>query len=133
MRSEPQPQRLDSAPEPPDFLSLEAATEWRRLAPELIRLGLLTGLDLAVFSAYCAAWGRWAEAERLIAEVGTLTVTSARGHETPHPLLRLSSAAANDALRFGSEFGLTPCSLARLDGCEPPPSGKFAGLLGPAI
>ena len=42
-------------PRRPSWLSPEAREEWRRLAPELTRLGLLTLLDRAALTIYCDA------------------------------------------------------------------------------
>ena len=40
IRPEPQPEQPPTPPEPPDFLTGYAFDEWRRVAPELHRLGL---------------------------------------------------------------------------------------------
>jgi P27 family predicted phage terminase small subunit len=53
--------------EPPDFLSAYARDEWRRVAPELHRLGLVTTLDVALLAVYCTAYARWRTAEELLA------------------------------------------------------------------
>ena len=63
---EPQPPR--NQPTCPAHLSPTAKAEWKRLAQSLNKMGLLTQVDRAVFSAYCQAYGRWVEAERKLAE-----------------------------------------------------------------
>ena len=129
--SEPQPQRLEQAPEPPAFLIPEAKAEWRRIAPELVELGLLTSLDLQPFAAYCQACGRAEQAERIFAETGgALTIRGARGGEIVNPLLRIARDAANEALRLGAEFGCTPASRSRLRGTGQPQPSKFGDLIG---
>ena len=40
----------------PKQLDTEARREWRRVAPELERMGLSTTLDRAALAAYCACW-----------------------------------------------------------------------------
>ena len=128
--SEPQPQRLEQVPEPPAFLLLEAQAEWRRVAPELVELGLLTALDLQPFAAYCQACGRAEQAERIFAETGgALTVRGARGGEVINPLLRIARDAASEAMRLGAEFGFTPASRARLRGVGRPQPSKFGNLI----
>jgi P27 family predicted phage terminase small subunit len=108
----------------------EAKAEWERVGPELLRLKLLTVLDTPVFAAYCEAYATWVLAERLLAEAGgKLTITTARGNEVPHPLLRIANYAAADMLKFGSEFGMTPASRSRLGIDSEPPGGKFGDLL----
>jgi phage terminase small subunit len=53
--SEPAPRKM--LPEPPAELSGDARKEWDRVAPELYRMGLLTGLDRAALAAYCQVYG----------------------------------------------------------------------------
>ncbi|MEE8551357.1 MAG: phage terminase small subunit P27 family, partial [Gemmatimonadota bacterium] len=73
-----------AAPDCPDWLSAEAKAEWKRLAPELERLGLLTLLDRAAFSGYCQSYAHWVQAQRVLREHGTRYVTgSGRVRERP--------------------------------------------------
>ena len=68
-KGEPEPGGLSSVA-PPSHLSRDARAEWRRLAPELIRLGLLTVNDLAAFAAYCSAWSDFVAADRALERDG---------------------------------------------------------------
>jgi P27 family predicted phage terminase small subunit len=118
-------------PEPPDYLLPLAADAWRRLAPELTRLGLLTVLDHDAFAAYCTAFSRWLIAERQVRQLDNNYITwSLRENPLPHPLLKIASSAADHFLKIGHEFGLTPASRSRLTACEESGGGKFDGLLG---
>jgi P27 family predicted phage terminase small subunit len=129
-RRMPEATRADECPAPPDALNEHAREEWRAVAPELHRLGLLTILDVAALAAYCSARARQRQAEEAIERLDTLTVTGANGMQRAHPLVRIASTAAADALRIGAHFGLSPISRLRLSGMEPPgPAGKFDGLL----
>ena len=69
----------------------EAKKEWKRLAPSLIAMGILTEHDMEAFAGYCQAYARWREAEEFLSQHGTIFMQS-----------------------FCSEFGLTPASRARL-------------------
>ncbi len=40
------------------------------MAEQLLRLGLLTGVDRAAFAAYCAVYARWVEAEEGLKKTG---------------------------------------------------------------
>jgi P27 family predicted phage terminase small subunit len=123
--SEPLTPTLPAAPiDPPDWLPPDARAEWRRLAPELHGLGLLTELDQSVFAAYCASVARWREAERQLArtEGGSLA-------DADHArVVRAARLAMADAMKFGQAFGLGSHARARLasNGSGP---GKFHGLL----
>src|SRR5262245_39786622 len=63
-----------------------AHKEWRRITRELYRLGLVTNLDRAAVTAYCALWSRWIDAEEKVRQKGTVV----KGSEGPvlNPYLR---------------------------------------------
>ena len=106
------------APDCPDWLSAEAKAEWKRLAPELERLGLLTVLDRAAFSCYCQSFAHWVQAQRVLREQGTMYVTgSGRVRERPEVAIAESSLKLMRA--FAVEFGLTPNSRSRFSLPEP--------------
>ncbi len=59
---EPKPRPL--VPDPPPGMDYYALRAWRRLAPILERLGLLTEADTEMFISLCDAWGRLERARR---------------------------------------------------------------------
>jgi P27 family predicted phage terminase small subunit len=127
----PEARQPEQCPEPPERLSAYAAEEWRAVAPELHRLGLLTVLDVTVLSAYCTAAGQLREAEEQM--VGQpLTVTTPTGQQRSHPLLHIASQAKADMAKLAGHLGLSPISRLRLTGAVPPKDrpSKFDGLLG---
>jgi P27 family predicted phage terminase small subunit len=108
--------------------------------PQLVRLGLLTSIDVQVFAAYCDAYGRWRTAvetlngmaERDATTGGLLVKRVSDGNPQRNPLVAIAASAASDMVRYASEFGLTPLARGRIasgGSYEPPPS-KFDGLLG---
>ena len=106
------------APDCPDWLAVEAKAEWKRLAPELERLGLLTILDRAAFACYCQSYARWVQAQAVLREHGTMYVTaSGRMHERPEVAMAGSSLKLMRA--FAVEFGLTPNSRSRFSLPDP--------------
>jgi P27 family predicted phage terminase small subunit len=137
---EPKPQIPECVPEPPPFITGYAADEWYRAAPELHVLGLLTVLDVMPFAAYCQAYHHWrmaVEAFNAIAEkdpaTSGLLVKRADGNDGPNPLVRIARRAADDMVSLAGHFGMSPAARARISagvGYEPPPGGKFDGLLG---
>lgn len=96
-------------PEPPAWLMTDARKEWFRVAPDLIRMGVLTGDDWTNFAAYCQTWARLCNLERRMKRAtfeerhDRKIVTTFRDY-----LMQLRS--------LGSEFGLTPASRTRLSG-----------------
>ncbi len=52
----------------PTWLLPEAKKEWKRLAPSLEAMGVLTMADLTAFEGYCQAYARWKEAEAFITQ-----------------------------------------------------------------
>ena len=131
LRLPPQPTCAEECPPPPRHLRGYAREAWLELAPELHRLHLLTILDVGPFSVYCVAYATWRRAEDALARESALTMATAEGHQRVNPLVRISSQAMNDMLRYGAAFGLTPSGRLRLSGMNPPtPPSKFDGLLG---
>lgn len=134
-KTEPQPRTTTRPPPPPSILSPRAATEWRRIATELHRLGLLTILDRAALAAYCAAYGRWADAEVKIAELGAVLTTKKTKTMCHNPWRTIADKAMEQMLKIGIEFGLTPSSRVRLgtgtprSDDTPAPSDPFEDFL----
>lgn len=54
---------MHQIPSAPKHLSVEARKEWKRITPELLELGLITGLDRAALALYCQSVGRLSELE----------------------------------------------------------------------
>jgi len=65
----------------PAWLEAEAKKEWKRLAPSLEAMGILTSVDITAFAGYCQAYARWKEAEEFITQqAGLLRRMTATGH-----------------------------------------------------
>ena len=102
---------------PPKWLSKRAKNEWRRLAPRLELLGILTPADRAAFATYCAAYARMVEAETFLgspAAGGSLVFRTEGGAVKPWPHIAVANQAADCMRKFLIEFGLTPSSRTRL-------------------
>lgn len=112
-------------PAPPDFLNGDAKKEWSRMSKILFEVGLLANIDMATFAAYCQAYGRWAEAERILATTGYIEHTS-NGNIVQHPMVGTANTAMRDAVKFAVEFGLTPSARSRVV-ATPPVRGNGKG------
>ena len=103
----------------PGWLAPEAKLEWRRVAPELKRLGLLTALDSAAFAAYCVMWGRLVAAVAIIERDG-LVVSGHRGVRRKHPLVSAVNQCVSSLRSICAEFGMSPAARGRMDIESPP-------------
>lgn len=116
---EPVPER--KAPTCPKWLDKEAKKEWKRLAPKLERMGVLTEVDMAAFAGYCQAYSRWRENEQFISEHGSLVRTPS-GYWMQVPQVSMAQQYMKQMEKFAEQFGLTPASRSRLiaDSAEAP-------------
>ncbi|MFC5144282.1 phage terminase small subunit P27 family [Streptomyces aureoversilis] len=116
-------------PEPPEWLPEEARAEWERVVPELARLELLKPVDRSALAAYCLCWDRLVQAQREMAQDGSVLSTNSQGR-VRHPAVAVIEAASKELRAWAGEFGLTPSAEARVgrqeadDGDEANP---FAG------
>ena len=110
-KNEPKP--INKAPECPDWLEEEAKKEWKRLATELEKIGLLTKVDMAAFAGYCQSYARWKEAEEFISKHGSILKT-ASGYIQQIPQVSIAQQNLKQMRNFCSELGLTPSARSRL-------------------
>src|SRR5262245_1862978 len=137
-KQEPVPAQLPAVPEPPAFLNGYAAEEWRRVAPELHHLRLLTILDTMPLAAYCVAYARWRTAEEILAKMAekdpatsALLIRGADGAPRQNPMVKIANAAASDMVAYAGLFGMSAAARARISAgvWHEPDGGKFDGLL----
>ena len=97
----------------PAWLLPEAKKEWKRLAPALEAMGVLTMADLTAFEGYCQAYARWKEAEAFITQHGSIFQTPS-GYVQQVPQVNIAQQNLKIMQSFCSEFGLTPATRARI-------------------
>jgi P27 family predicted phage terminase small subunit len=97
----------------PRHLEGAARAEWRRVVPQLRRLGLATSLDRAALAAYCQAWARWLRAEGQLRRYGEL-VKAPSGYALPSPYLSIANKAMQQMREFLVEFGMSPAARVRV-------------------
>jgi P27 family predicted phage terminase small subunit len=104
-------------PAMPNTLDVEAKAEWRRVTPELHRLGLLSNLDRTILTLYC----EWVStAKKLGARIrkdGTV-INGARGKndKRKHPAWQMYREASAMVATLAKELGLSPNGRARMNG-----------------
>jgi P27 family predicted phage terminase small subunit len=127
-------------PQPPQSVSEDklALAEWNRVAPELLRLQLITHLDAAVLGSYCV---RVARAEQLSRLAGPLfarfteakLLSPGKSGLQINPAVEIALRLEKDALAHIKEaracmceMGFTPASRNRLHAGTPESSEETA-------
>ena len=100
-------------PRCPRELSPTAKKEWRRITPELARLGLLTRIDRAALAMYCDHYGRWLEAIAALQKYGVV-IKSPSGFLMQSPYVAIANKAGEQVRLLLSEFGMSPSSRTRV-------------------
>ena len=108
---EPGPEK--KAPRCPSWLEGEAKKEWKRMAGQMEKLGILTEIDMAAFAGYCQAYARWKEAEEYISVHGTV-MQAPSGYCQQAPQVSIAQTYLKIMNRFCEQFGLTPSSRSRI-------------------
>ncbi|MFP3506525.1 phage terminase small subunit P27 family [Burkholderia sp. SIMBA_062] len=111
-------EQLDEAPPPPDGVSYRAATEWTRVAPLVMSLGLLTASDLRALELLAETLATEAQLRETLDREG-LTIATGSGESKAHPALRALSDARAQSARLLDAFGLSPRERQAID--APPP------------
>lgn len=103
-------------PAPPRHLKGEALKEWKRITPEMLKLGLVSKIDRAALAMYCTSWGRHVDAENKIRELGDdgLITKVKNGFELHSVWLNISNKAMEQCHKFLSEFGMSPSARSRV-------------------
>ena len=114
-KNEPKPRKKPGGLQPPAWLSRRAKAEWRRLAPELERIGLLTIADLRQFARYCDACAHFEELTKRL-NIGDLVVAVGRnGYRQQVAEVALQQKYGEIVGKLAARFGLDPSSRASLD------------------
>lgn len=108
----PTPKFRRVAPNPPSWLSKEAAAEWKRVLPELRRLDLVKAEDRASLAAYCETWATYVEAVRTVHAEGQ-TIEAKQG-KLAHPAVGIARNAGKELRTWAGQFGLTPVAESAL-------------------
>jgi P27 family predicted phage terminase small subunit len=108
-----EPETKPAIPRCPGHLGPEAKREWRRLAPQLARLGLLSKINREALALFCQAWARWVEAEEALKRYGVM-VKSPNGFPMQSPYLAVANKAMEQMRALLAEFGMSPSSRTRV-------------------
>ena len=119
-------------PPVPRGLKGEALTEWRVVAPELARLGVLAIIDGGRLADYCRAHALAIRAAAKAEKEGEV-IDTYRG-PVRSPWQGVAQEARAQARLLAAEFGLTPSSRSRVSAgnAKPKPDDAEADLFGEA-
>ena len=116
------PRAKGGMPTCPGVLTDGAKREWKRVAPRLYDLGLLTHLDRGALSIYVDSWDRWVTALKALKDED-MVVTTPNGGMIQNPYIGIANRASEKARVFGGLFGLNPSARPRIS-VTPPESEK---------
>lgn len=132
---EPQPH---GEAEPPSWLQGSGLALWTRLAPDMIRVGVLRPWDAEAFARYCQAEAYAAHAHSQIEESGGLVlvepVMNRSGEQVGEKLVqnqwfRVWIAACKEADVLAGRHGMTPSDRAKLRAPRTPDASPAAAYL----
>ena len=103
----------------PRELGGTAKKEWKRIAPELARMGLLSKVDRAALALYCDNYGRWLEAIAALQKFGVV-IKSPSGFPMQSPYVAIANKSGEQVRLLLSEFGMSPSSRSRVHATPPP-------------
>ena len=104
-----EPRPRDVPPEMPEWLTGAAASEWRRIAPDLTAMGTVKAVDAIGLAAYCEAVARFKTATELIGRAG-LMIRDRDGMVRKNPAVAQARDASLEIRMWAREFGLTPAA-----------------------
>ena len=96
----------------PDWLSDDARREWDRLAPTLIRMGVLTSIDRDALAVYCEAVAHYEQAVTLVDKSAVL-IRGTRGL-VKNPAMQVARDQAAIIRAYARELGLTPSARSEM-------------------
>ena len=117
------------APSPPTWLDPEARAEWRRIVPDLDRLGVLAKVDRAALTTYCAAWSKFVAAERLLQSEDLVAERRAGNGPAKHPAWQIWREATTTVATLAKELFITPNSRLRSVKSEGDDGDEGGGIL----
>ena len=89
----------------PSYITGEARIEWRYIVPRLVKLGFIEKVDRTTLAAYCTAYQRWRQAERLVT---SLMVKTVNGNIIQHPALSIAERSLLTMNKLAADIGLSP-------------------------
>lgn len=124
---EPQPPKPATIA-PPDWLMPDAKKEFRRVAPKLMAMGLLSEMDIIALANYCQAFGLYLQCNRELQDnksTVTEVVTENGVYLASLPQFNQLMKLLQQMRAWGAEFGLSPSARVGLVPDGPSPKSKL--------
>lgn len=119
---------MKQIPPPPSWLSEEGRKVYYDTAEELLKAGILNRIVYPLFIAYVAEIASYLEAKRMLSEMQSV-YKDGTGSPKINPFHRIANESFANAIRIGTEFGLTPASVGKVTAMQPPEMDEKAKLL----
>lgn len=115
-KNEPKPEALDSLAIPAVLKGADARAAWKRVAPKLKRMHVLSEADVDALMLYCRECQVYADAEKIVRAEGVVMPTD-QGLKK-HPAVTVMHEAATHMRNLMQSFGMTPASRASVEKLE---------------
>lgn len=116
-------------PPVPEWLDADGRKEWRRVAPQLHKLGLLTEIDGHALGRYCLAMASLLKAQAVLEAKG-FTVSTPSGYKQQRPEVAIVRNMLLITRAYAIEFGMTPSARTRIHMPEEGADDDVDDLLG---
>ena len=117
--AEPKPDASDQ--KPPTWLKGRARREWKRIAPMVADMGVLTVADNDAAALMCDALAEYIEAREVVRQHGATYEAEAKNGAVivrPRAVVGMYQDAWRRVLRVMTDFGMTPSSRAKVQAGE---------------
>jgi P27 family predicted phage terminase small subunit len=116
--NEPKPKGLKKIPDPPYYLDYYAKKEWKRVAPHLVEVGLLTEADISTFQDYCEAHAHCIRLNKKIRE-GSYEFVTDSGYYQKRPIVSILKDFIDLKRKLANVLGLTPAARTKIEVEQP--------------
>ena len=105
---------FDEVPKPPTWLGKYGKKEWKRVAPHLHNMKILSKVSISLLETYCSNYEQTVEAEKSIRAKGYTTIGS-NGNLVKSPWVDIKMQAQRMMITASKEMGITPTSNGLMD------------------
>lgn len=103
-----------ASPKCPAWLPKSGKKYWKEVAPQLVKVGLISEIDGAIFALHCDSAGKYEEVTRRLKELDDLVASTPQGFLVQDVMFTIRNKLWDQVLRSGSEFGLSPAARSKV-------------------